>query len=179
MISVVMAAVLALTMAACGKGGNDKKEPGAGTQAAASVDYVYSAQPVELQDNDGFLADFNMDSLMYKDGRIYAAGYSYGMTDSGTHALVNFAPDGSDLQYSLLIGGGMQDVLAMNIGSDGNYYVARVSYNSDSVGFTPADAEQSGPGSEEGPAGAVEEGPEGAVEEGPGGAVEEGPGGPA
>ena len=170
-----MAAVLALTMAACGKGGNDKKEPGAVTQTAASGDYVYSAQPVELQDNDGFLADFNMDSLMYKDGRIYAAGYSYGMTDSGTHALVNFAPDGSDLQYSLLIGGGMQDVLAMNIGSDGNYYVAKVSYSSDSIGFTPGDGGQNGPGSEEGPAGAVEEGPAGAAEEGPAGAAEEGP----
>ena len=118
------------------------------------MSYLTSPACSELQDNDGFLTDFNMDGLMYKDGRIYAAGYSYGFADSGTHALVNFAPDGSDLQYSLLIGGGMQDVLAMNIGSDGNYYVARVSYNSDSVGFTPADAEQSGPGSEEGPAGA-------------------------
>ena len=107
-----MAAVLALTTAACGKGGSDKKEPDGGTQAAVSGDYVYSAQPVELQDKDGSLADFNMENLMYKDGRIYAAGYSYGFSDSGTHALVNFAPDGSDLQYSLLIGGGTQDVLA-------------------------------------------------------------------
>ena len=185
----MMAAVLALTMAACGKGGNDKKEPDGGTQAAASSDCVYSAQPIELQDNEGFLADFNMENLICKDGRIYAAGYSYGFSDSGTHALVNFAPDGSDLQYSLLIGGGMQDILAMNIGSDGNYYVAKVSYDSDSAGFTTADGEQSGPGGAEGPAGAVEEGPRsaegpaGAVEEGPGsaegpgGAVEEGPGG--
>ena len=177
MISVVMAAVLALTTAACGKGGSDKKEPDGGTQAAVSGDYVYSAQPVELQDNDGSLADFNMENLMYKDGRIYAAGYSYGFSDSGTHALVNFAPDGSDLQYSLLIGGGTQDVLAMNIGSDGNYYVAKVSYDSDSIGFTSGDGEQSGPGSEEGPAEAVEEGPAGAVEEGPAGAAQEGPGG--
>ena len=174
MISVVMAAVLALTMAACGKGGNDKKEPDGGTQAAASSDCVYSAQPIELQDNEGFLADFNMENLICKDGRIYAAGYSYGFSDSGTHALVNFAPDGSDLQYSLLIGGGMQDILAMNIGSDGNYYVAKVSYDSDSAGFTTADGEQSGPGGAEGPAGAVEEGPGSA--EGPAGAVEEGPG---
>ena len=177
MISVVMAAVLALTTAACGKGGSDKKEPDGGTQAAVSGDYVYSAQPVELQDKDGSLADFNMENLMYKDGRIYAAGYSYGFSDSGTHALVNFAPDGSDLQYSLLIGGGTQDVLAMNIGSDGNYYVAKVSYDSDSIGFTSVDGEQSGPGSEEGPAEAVEEGPAGAVEEGPAGAAQEGPGG--
>ena len=195
MISVVMAAVLALTMTACGKGGNDKKEPDGGTQAAASSDCVYSAQPIELQDNEGFLADFNMENLICKDGRIYAAGYSYGFSDSGTHALVNFAPDGSDLQYSLLIGGGMQDILAMNIGSDGNYYVAKVSYDGNSAGFTSGDGEQSGPGGAEGPAGAVEEGPgsaegpggsegpAGAAEEGPGstegpgGAVEEGPGG--
>ena len=175
MISVVMAAVLALTTAACGKGGSDKKEPDGGPQAAASGDCVYSAQPVELQDNDGFLADFNMESLMYKDGRIYAAGYSYGFSDSGTHALVNFAPDGSDLQYSLLIGGGMQDVLAMNIGSDGNYYIAMVSYNSDSLSFTSGSGDESGPGGAEGPEGVVEEGPVGAVEEGPGGVVEEGP----
>ena len=195
MISVVMAAVLALTMTACGKGGNDKKEPDGGTQAAASSDCVYSAQPIELQDNEGFLADFNMENLICKDGRIYAAGYSYGFSDSGTHALVNFAPDGSGLQYSLLIGGGMQDILAINIGSDGNYYVAKVSYDGNSAGFTSGDGEQSGPGGAEGPAGAVEEGPgsaegpggsegpAGAAEEGPGstegpgGAVEEGPGG--
>ena len=167
MISVVMAAVLALTMTACGKGGNDKKEPDGGTQAAASSDCVYSAQPIELQDNEGFLADFNMENLICKDGRIYAAGYSYGFSDSGTHALVNFAPDGSGLQYSLLIGGGMQDILAINIGSDGNYYVAKVSYDGNSAGFTSGDGEQSGPGGAEGPAGAVEEGP-GSAEGGPG-----------
>ena len=180
----MMAIVLVLTMTACGKGGNDKKENDGGKEAAVSGDYVYSAQPVALQDSDGFLADFNMENLMYKDGRLYASGYSYSFSDSGTHAIANFAPDGSNLQYSLLIGGGMQDVLAMNIGSDGNYYVARVSYNGDTVGFTPSGGSQSGPGSEEGPGGAVEEGPAGAVEEGPAGeaegpaeAVEEGPAG--
>lgn len=172
-----MAIVLALTMTACGKGGSDKKETDGGQGTAPSGDHVYSAQPVALQDNDGFLADFNMENLMYKDGRLYGSGYSYSFSDSGTHAIANFSPDGSDLQYSLLIGGGMQDVLAMNIGSDGNYYVARVSYDGDSMGFTPSGGGQSGPGSEEGPGGAVEEGPGGAVEEGPGGAVEEGLGG--
>ena len=115
-----------------------------------------------------------MESLTYKDGRLYSSGYSYSFSDSGTHAIANFAPDGSDLQYSLLIGGGMQDVLAMSIGSDGNYYIARVSYSGDSVGFTPSGGGQSGPGSEEGPGGADQEGPGGPVEAGTE-VVEEGP----
>ena len=119
-----------------------------------------------------------MESLTYKDGRLYSSGYSYSFSDSGTHAIANFAPDGSDLQYSLLIGGGMQDVLAMSIGSDGNYYIARVSYSGDSVGFTPSGGGQSGPGSEEGPGGADQEGPGGPAEAGAE-VVEEGPGGPA
>ena len=170
----MMAIVLTLTMTACGKGGSDKKETDGGRETVSSVDYVYSAQPVALQDSDGFLADFNMENLTYKDGRLYSAGYSYSFSDSGTHAIANFAPDGSDLQYSLLIGGGMQDVLAMSIGSDGNYYVARVSYSGDSVGFTPSGGGQSGPGSEEGPGGADQEGPGGPVEAGTE-VVEEGP----
>ena len=174
MISVMMAIVLTLTMTACGKGGSDKKETDGGRETVSSGDYVYSAQPVALQDSDGFLADFNMENLTYKDGRLYSAGYSYSFSDSGTHAIANFAPDGSDLQYSLLIGGGMQDVLAMSIGSDGNYYIARVSYSGDSVGFTPSGGGQSGPGSEEGPGGADQEGPGGPVEAGTE-VVEEGP----
>ena len=161
-------------MTACGKGGSDKKETDGGNETVSSGDYVYSAQPVALQDSDGFLADFNMESLTYKDGRLYSSGYSYSFSDSGTHAIANFAPDGSDLQYSLLIGGGMQDVLAMSIGSDGNYYIARVSYSGDSVGFTPSGGGQSGPGSEEGPGGADQEGPGGPVEAGTE-VVEEGP----
>ena len=174
----MMAIVLTLTMTACGKGGSDKKETDGGNETVSSGDYVYSAQPVALQDSDGFLADFNMESLTYKDGRLYSSGYSYSFSDSGTHAIANFAPDGSDLQYSLLIGGGMQDVLAMSIGSDGNYYIARVSYSGDSVGFTPSGGGQSGPGSEEGPGGADQEGPGGPAEAGAE-VVEEGPGGPA
>ena len=174
----MMAIVLTLTMTACGKGGSDKKETDGGNGTVSSGDYVYSAQPVALQDSDGFLADFNMESLTYKDGRLYSSGYSYSFSDSGTHAIANFAPDGSDLQYSLLIGGGMQDVLAMSIGSDGNYYIARVSYSGDSVGFTPSGGGQSGPGSEEGPGGADQEGPGGPAEAGAE-VVEEGPGGPA
>ena len=174
----MMAIVLTLTMTACGKGDSDKKETDGGNGTVSSGDYVYSAQPVALQDSDGFLADFNMESLTYKDGRLYSSGYSYSFSDSGTHAIANFAPDGSDLQYSLLIGGGMQDVLAMSIGSDGNYYIARVSYSGDSVGFTPSGGGQSGPGSEEGPGGADQEGPGGPAEAGAE-VVEEGPGGPA
>ena len=169
----MMAIVLTLTMTACGKGGSDKKETDGGNGTVSSGDYVYSAQPVALQDSDGFLADFNMESLTYKDGRLYSSGYSYSFSDSGTHAIANFAPDGSDLQYSLLIGGGMQDVLAMSIGSDANYYIARVSYSGDSVGFTPSGGGQSGPGSEEGPGGPAEAGAE-VVEEGPVEASEEG-----
>ena len=112
----MMAIVLTLTMTACGKGGSDKKETDGGNGTVSSGDYVYSAQPVALQDSDGFLADFNMESLTYKDGRLYSSGYSYSFSDSGTHAIANFAPDGSDLQYSLLIGGGILTILTEDPG---------------------------------------------------------------
>ena len=103
MISVAMAAVLALTMTACGRGGSDQKEPETGnaTETAAAQDCVYSAEQIAVQDSDGIMSDLNVENMAYKDGRLYAAGYSYSFSDSGNHILLNFAPDGSDLQYSI------------------------------------------------------------------------------
>ena len=164
-----MAAVLALTMTACGGGSSSSssggKEPqGGGTAAAADADCVYSSQQIVLEDEEeGFLDDMNVDSLAYRDGRLYATGYSLGYSDSGTHMLLNFNPDGSDLQYNMLMGGGMEDVISMSIGADGNYYIARVSYDGDSASYAGPGEEQGaeGPASEEGPV--PEEGPAGAT----------------
>ena len=151
-----MAAVLALTMTACGRGGRDQKEPETGnaTETAAAQDCVYSAEQIAVQDSDGIMSDLNVENMAYKDGRLYAAGYSYSFSDSGNHILLNFAPDGSDLQYSMVMGSGMEDVISVNIGSDGNYYLAKVSYDSEAMGFTSSD----GPGSEAGPSGESESG---------------------
>ena len=101
-----------------------------------------------IDDEDGILTDLNIDSLAYRDGRLYATGSSYGYDDAGSHVLMNFAPDGSDFQYTLLMGGSLEDVISMSIGEDGNYYIARVSYDSDSVGFTGTEENAEQPGGE-------------------------------
>ncbi|MBP3879178.1 MAG: hypothetical protein J6D46_02570, partial [Lachnospiraceae bacterium] len=131
MISAATAAVLALTMTACGGASSSSssgaKDPQSGAGAAAvNADCVYSSQQIVLEDEEeGFLNDLNVDSLAFKDGRLYATGYSLGSSDSGSHVLMNFNPDRSDLQYNMLIGSGMQDVISMSFGDDGNYYIAR------------------------------------------------------
>ena len=169
MISAAMAAVLVLTMTACGGGssnsggsggssGSGKDSQGGGSSAAVNADCVYNSQQIILEDEEeGFLDNMNIDSLAYRDGRLYATGYSLGYSDSGTHMLLNFNPDGSDLQYNMLMGGGMEDVISMSIGADGNYYIARVSYDGDSASYAGPGEEQGaeGPASEEGPAGAT------------------------
>lgn len=166
MISALIAAVLALTMTACGKGGSEQKEPAdssAGVTEAAAQDCVYSAEQISVDDTDGILSDLNVENLVYRDGRLYLAGYSYGFSNSGNHIMLNFTPDGSDLQYSMLMGGGTEDVLSVNIGADGNYYVAKVSYDGSAMGFTTPDDTQEGPAGTEGPA--EEPGTEGPAEE--------------
>ena len=176
-----MAAVLVLTMTACGGGssnsggsggssGSGKDSQGGGSSAAVNADCVYNSQQIILEDEEeGFLDNMNIDSLAYRDGRLYATGYSLAESDSGSHMLMNFKPDGSDLQYSFLIGGAMDDVISMSIGADGNYYIAKVTYDSSSVGQAGADEGPGaeGPASEEGLV--TEEGP--VVEEGPAGAT--------
>ena len=173
-----MAAVLVLTMTACGKGGGDQKEPAntasGGDAAAEAQDCVYSAEQIAVDDADGVMSDLNVENMVYRDGRLYLAGYSYGFSNSGNHIMLNFAPDGSDLQYSMLMGAGTEDVLSVNIGADGNYYVAKVSYDSSSLGFTTPEGNQEGPAGSEGPA--QETGPEGPVQEpGAEGPAQEGP----
>ena len=162
-----MAVVLALTTTACGGGNSSSgggKDPQTGSASAVDTNCVYSSQQIVLEDEEeGFLDDLNVDSLAYRDGRLYATGYSLGYSDSGSHMLLNFNPDGSDLQYNMLMGGGMDDVISMSIGADGNYYIARVSYDGDSAAYA-------GPGEEPGTEGPVtEEGP--VSEEGPAGAT--------
>lgn len=143
-----MAAVLALTMTACGGGGNTS-DPGSGggsgsgsgtgTEAVSSADCVYSTESIILEDEDGYLEDLSIDNLAYRDGRIYGTGFVYGSdADMGSHVLLNFGADGSDLQYTTLMSGGMEDVIAMNIGMDGNYYVVRLTYDSAAMGFAGA-----------------------------------------
>lgn len=134
---MIMAAILALSMTACGGGSSEKPDAGSEPAAESSgTDCVYSSEQVILEDTDGMLEGLTVDNLLYKDGRIYAKGFTYGGFDTGVHILLNFNPDGSDLQYSILMGSGMEDIISTSIGSDGNYYIARISYEGDSFGFS-------------------------------------------
>ena len=145
-----MAAVLAVTLAACGgssggSGGSGKPaEQGGGTQneAASPADCVYSAEQLMLTDSEGLLTDLNVDGLAYRDGKLYATAFSFGEWDEGTHLLMNFEPDGSDMQYSMLMSGGMEDIISIHIGQDGNYYLARVAYDGSAVGYSQAGSTQ-------------------------------------
>ena len=167
-----MAAVLTLTLTACGGGSSEKKDSGKENTpeavAADSTGCVYSAEQIAIEDEEGMLGELNVEQLSYLNNRLYATGFSYGDMDMGSHVLLNFAPDGSDLQYTTLMGGGMEDIISINIGSDGNYYMARVSYEGESFGASSAGstqdehAEAAEPGEE---AAAEAAGPEGAEED--------------
>ena len=127
-VSILTAAVLALTLAACGGNGgnsgsgNPAAQGGEAQQeAAAAADCVYSAEQLMLIDDEGLLTDLNVDGLAYRNARLYATAFSFGEWDMGTHLLMNFNPDASDLQYSMLMSGGMEDIISIHIGQDGNY----------------------------------------------------------
>ena len=189
------AAVLALTMAACGGGsssggGGEKPAAGGGETESADTNCVYSAEQIIL-DDEGALGDLSVDGLYYKDGKLYATGFYYGDSDTGSHVLLNFDPDGSNLQFSPLMGG-MDDIICTSIGSDGNYYVARISYDADEAGFSAngstqpdehAGSELPGDGAEGSDVGNDDAGPGAGDEEAAYGptaeaAMEEEPGGP-
>ena len=131
------AAVLALSLTAC-SGGNSDGNNGKGNDKtpSSSAQSVYSAEELVLSDEEGMLEDMSVEGLTYCDGRLYAKGFSFGDYDSGSHILLNFAPDGSDLQYTMLMGSGMEDVIATSVGPDGNFYVARVSYGGENFEFS-------------------------------------------
>ena len=184
MISLLTAAVLALSIAACSGGkGSESASPDQGsagkeqTQAADSADrnnWVYSAEQLAIEDETGELGDLSIDNLYYKDGRFYATGFYFGDSYTGSHVILSFAADGTDLVFSPLIGG-MEDIIAKGIGTDGNFYIAGVTYDPESIGFadTGSTGEQ-----------AVTEGPAagqtGAAAQEPGSSAAEGAdGGPA
>ena len=133
-----MAAVLALSLTACGgsSDGGGTGSSGGGETQTSSAQNVYSAEEVVLSDEEGMLEDMSVEGLTFCDGRLYAKGFVFGENDSGSHVLLHFAPDGSDLQYSLLMGGGMEDIIATTVGPDGNFYVARVSYGEENFEFS-------------------------------------------
>ena len=104
------AAVLALSLTACGSGnsdGNSGSGSAGGKEPSSSAQNVYSSEEVVLNDEEGMLEDMSVEGLTYCNGRLYAKGFSFGDNDSGSHILLNFAPDGSDLQYTMLMGSGM------------------------------------------------------------------------
>ena len=159
MISIATAAVLALSLTACGGKSDGNSAPETGKDPSSSAENVYSAEELILNDEDGMLEDMSVEGLTFCDGRLYAKGFSFGENDSGSHVLLNFAPDGSDLQYAMLMGSGMEDIIATSVGPDGNFYVARVSYGDENFEFSSegvtfdehASAEEPGeePGEEE------------------------------
>ena len=151
---------MALTLTACGGSSSDQNgnEGGSAASPAADQSCAYSAQQVFLEDGQGVLADVNLERLSYIDGKLYATGYSYGFSDAGSHILVNMDPDGTNLKYSMLMGAGLADVLAIDIGTDGNYYVAGVTYNTETMGFTTVTGSD-GPSSEHASEGAPGDAP--------------------
>ena len=146
-------------MTACGGKSDGNSTPESGKDPSSSAENVYSAEELILNDEDGMLEDMSVEGLTFCDGRLYAKGFSFGENDSGSHVLLNFAPDGSDLQYAMLMGTGMEDIIATSVGPDGNFYVARVSYGDENFEFSSegvtfdehASAEEPGeePGEEE------------------------------
>ena len=201
LISAVLAAVLALSLAACGGngGGNTGGSGGSGKPAeqqggaeaeVSSADCVYSAEELVITDDEGLLSDLNVEALANRNDRLYATAFSFGDWDVGTHLLMNFKPDGSDMQYNMLMSGGMEDIISIHIGNDGNYYMARVAYDGASLGQSQegstqdesaadmepgTEAEDFGGPGEEGP---QSEGPEGPESAGPGGPEEDAAAGP-
>ena len=201
LISAVLAAVLALSLAACGGngGGNAGGSGGSGKPAeqqggaeaeVSSADCVYSAEELVITDDEGLLSDLNVEALANRNDRLYATAFSFGDWDVGTHLLMNFKPDGSDMQYNMLMSGGMEDIISIHIGNDGNYYMARVAYDGASLGQSQegstqdesaadmepgTEAEDFGGPGEEGP---QSEGPEGPESAGPGGPKEDAAAGP-
>ena len=107
--------------------------PSDGTETAAATDCIYSAEQVILEDQAGELSDLSIDNLVYKDGRLYATGFYFGDSFTGSRVIMSFNPDGTDLQYTTLMGG-MEDVITSSVGSDGNFYIAGLSYDADSIG---------------------------------------------
>ena len=194
----MLAAVLALTLAACGgngggnggsgSSGKPAEQQGGAAAEASSADCVYSAEELVLTDDEGLITDLNVETLVNRDNRLYATAFSFGEWDMGTHLLMNFKEDGSDMQYSMLMGGGMEDIISIHIGNDGNYYMVRVAYDGASIGQSQEGSTQDEsaadmePGTEAedlggpGPEGPESEGPE---SEGPAGPESEGPGGPS
>ena len=131
-----MTASLILTLSACGggsEGSGDNSAPSGGQETAAAADYVYSAEQVIIEDEAGELGDLSIDNLFFKDGKLYATGFYFGDSFTGSHVIMTFNPDGTDLQYTTLMGG-MEDIITTTVGTDGNFYIAGLSYDADSIG---------------------------------------------
>ena len=175
------AAVLTLSLVACGGGKeNETAAPDQGTagkeqtQAADETEdrtnWVYSAQQLAVEDETGELSDLSIDNLYYKDGRFYATGFYFGDSYTGSHVILNFAADGTDLVYSPLVGGA-EDIIAKGIGSDGNFYIVGVTYDPNAIGAADAagtaeNAAVETEGPAEGQTGAAAQEPEGSAAEG-------------
>ena len=74
-----MAAVLALSLTACGgssDGGGTGSDGGGETQTS-SAQNVYSAEEVVLSDEEGMLEDMSVEGLTFCDGRLYAKGFVF------------------------------------------------------------------------------------------------------
>ena len=126
MISLLVTASLILTLSACGggsEGSGENSAPSGGQETAAAADYVYSAEQVIIEDEAGELGDLSIDNLFFKDGKLYATGFYFGDSFTGSHVIMTFNPDGTDLQYTTLMGG------MFEISIDGDMFKASVLLN--------------------------------------------------
>lgn len=163
-ISLGLSAVMALSLAACGGGGQGTGNDQGGAAAAQETDVnsVYTAETLML-DNGEDLSDLTLNTVRYVDDYVYASGYSYDENGGGSHVLLKFSPSGDDVEVGYLMGGAAEDVLATTIGSDGNFYMVRVVYGDDAL-MTGSEASGTGSTFTEGPAPEAEPSEAGAEE---------------
>ena len=160
--SLALCAVLTVSLAACGGGGSAGKDGEDGTKQV-DPNCVYEAQQLMLDTGED-LSDLSLNTIRFVDDYIYASGYNYGDDDTGNNVLLKFSPDGADIEVGYVMNTGAEDIMATCIGSDGNFYLLRLTYSDDALGMNF----ESGDGATytEGPAAVDEPGGQSAKDEG-------------
>lgn len=111
--------IMALALAACGKGGED---------ISASKDYVYKAEAVQLEE----VEDMSTLSRFYiRDGRMYAVCYNWQEEGGAVMTLLSRNPDGSDFEKIELRTGDNRSYSQEVPDGKGGYYAVLNEYGYD------------------------------------------------
>jgi len=121
MLSITLAAVMAISVAACGKKSADSDSA---KSTHNSKDYVYKETDLDL----GSGVDTTSLSRLGKYGdRLYAVGYTYGEESIDT-AIYTFNKDGSDVQTINIPTSENSNIMEIGITEDGTIYDVEVEY---------------------------------------------------